>query len=185
MLAVKFTQLEFHNFSITQPINLNSITFGRHGLKMIWFSFGVNWMNGLGWVRKSKFFRQFKMADSKFSRPWPNWYHCSRHEPRNLARQSYDNGQKYSKAISIFWNCSIFFNNVLKQCGYPQVMMPMIGTKFGLNMLMQYRDIASCPFWHDRHWIRPHVIWEQFGLSKIVLIIFCHHGLMMFWANFG
>lgn len=47
-------------------IDLNSITFCQHGLKMIWFNFRENRSNGLGGVRKSRFFRKFKMAE-KFS----------------------------------------------------------------------------------------------------------------------
>ncbi len=43
--------------------NLNSITFCRHGLKMIWLNFRENQSNSQGGVRKNMFFIKFKMME--------------------------------------------------------------------------------------------------------------------------
>lgn len=85
--------LKYYGYSITSPhlciirecfdqSNLSSITFCRHGRFQFWWKLDERFRRS----SKSQFFCKFKMADSKFGPPWPNWYDCSWPEPRNLGR---------------------------------------------------------------------------------------------------
>ncbi len=118
--------------------------FCQHGLKMIWFDFGLNRTNGLGGVQKSRFLKKIKMADRKFGWLWQLGITVLSMN-QGIFRSHY-NGQNSQKAISIY--LTFYYNfwpqggTVSKRLEYIQVMVSMVHTKIRNGTPMHLSNIA-------------------------------------------